>query len=213
VAKQTADIDVAIVFCNAGYMLTGFFDSMCVVLPVVAPWLMSQSPCINMSNATRFLQKKCRHPAHAPQGTSADACAHWLCRPLERQLANMECNAGSAVQITHHFLARMVGGQTISCFLRTQLEAIRLGVVVTALGCDDLMSIGPRPHLPTERHTQTAMYHAHTCQPACGCHMPPRPSACAESQGAARLLRVHLLSRCSHRVTLHGRNPKVPSVL
>jgi hypothetical protein len=28
VAKQTADIDVAIVFCNAGYMLTGFFDSM-----------------------------------------------------------------------------------------------------------------------------------------------------------------------------------------
>lgn len=31
-----------------------------------------------------------------------------LCRPLERQLANMECNAGSAVQITHHFLAQMV---------------------------------------------------------------------------------------------------------
>lgn len=29
VAKQTADIDVSIVFCNAGYMLTGFFDSMC----------------------------------------------------------------------------------------------------------------------------------------------------------------------------------------
>ena len=31
-----------------------------------------------------------------------------LCRPLDRQLANMECNAGSAVQITHHFLAQMV---------------------------------------------------------------------------------------------------------
>ena len=29
VAKETADIDVSIVFCNAGYMLTGFFDSMC----------------------------------------------------------------------------------------------------------------------------------------------------------------------------------------
>ena len=35
VAKQTADIDVAIVFCNAGYMLTGFFDSMCVGPPTV----------------------------------------------------------------------------------------------------------------------------------------------------------------------------------
>ncbi len=31
VKKQTADIDVSIVFCNAGYMLTGFFDSMCVL--------------------------------------------------------------------------------------------------------------------------------------------------------------------------------------
>lgn len=29
-------------------------------------------------------------------------------RPLEAQLANLECNAGSAVQITHHFLAQMV---------------------------------------------------------------------------------------------------------
>ncbi len=30
IQKQTEDIDVSIVFCNAGYMLTGFFDSMCV---------------------------------------------------------------------------------------------------------------------------------------------------------------------------------------
>ncbi len=29
VQQKTADIDVQIVFCNAGYMLTGFFDSMC----------------------------------------------------------------------------------------------------------------------------------------------------------------------------------------
>jgi hypothetical protein len=35
VARQTADIDVVIVFCNAGYMLTGFFDSMCAVQPIV----------------------------------------------------------------------------------------------------------------------------------------------------------------------------------
>ncbi len=30
------------------------------------------------------------------------------CRPLEAQLANMECNSTSAVQITHHFLRKMV---------------------------------------------------------------------------------------------------------
>ena len=29
-------------------------------------------------------------------------------RPLEAQLANMECNATSAVQITHHFLGKLV---------------------------------------------------------------------------------------------------------
>jgi hypothetical protein len=36
-----------------------------------------------------------------------------LRRPLERQLANMECNAGSAVQITHHFLAQMVSERVL----------------------------------------------------------------------------------------------------
>jgi hypothetical protein len=53
VAKQTADIDVAVVFCNAGYMLTGFFDSMCAVQPPAhwpgrrsSPW-MSQAACTN----------------------------------------------------------------------------------------------------------------------------------------------------------------------
>lgn len=38
VQQKTQDIDVQIVFCNAGYMLTGFFDSMC------APWHNRQPP-------------------------------------------------------------------------------------------------------------------------------------------------------------------------
>lgn len=54
--KATADIDVQLVFCNAGYILSGFFYS----------------------------------------------------RPVEAVLANIECNAVSAVAITHHFLKRMV---------------------------------------------------------------------------------------------------------
>jgi hypothetical protein len=45
-------------------------------------------------------------------------CRRLLRRPLEAQLANMECNAGSAVQITHHFLAQMVGDHQIQSCLR-----------------------------------------------------------------------------------------------
>jgi len=56
IADATSDIDVQCVFLNAGYVLTGFFDSV----------------------------------------------------PLERHMENMECNATSAVQITHLFLQRMV---------------------------------------------------------------------------------------------------------
>ena len=37
-----------------------------------------------------------------------------LCRPLEQQMANLECNAVCGVAITHHFLAKMV-----CAFLRT----------------------------------------------------------------------------------------------
>jgi len=32
VAEATQDIDVQVVFCNAGYMVTGFFHSVCVLL-------------------------------------------------------------------------------------------------------------------------------------------------------------------------------------
>ena len=65
VAAATADIDVQCVFLNAGYVVTGFFDSL----------------------------------------------------PLERHMENMECNATSAVQITHLFLQRMV-----SFFLVSNLQ-------------------------------------------------------------------------------------------
>lgn len=57
ISKATEDIDVQCIFLNAGYVLTGFFDSV----------------------------------------------------PLEKHMQNFECNAGSAVQITHLFLQRMVG--------------------------------------------------------------------------------------------------------
>lgn len=56
IAGDTADIDIQCVFLNAGYVLTGFFDS----------------------------------------------------HDVEKHMQNMECNATSAVQITHLLLQRMV---------------------------------------------------------------------------------------------------------
>lgn len=81
VQKQTADVNIQIVFCNAGYMLTGFFDSM----------------------------------------------------PLEAQLANLECNAVSAVQITHHFLAQMNRNNLRGCFVYTSSAAAAIVSPFTVL--------------------------------------------------------------------------------
>jgi hypothetical protein len=35
-------------------------------------------------------------------------CRCCMCRTIEQVAANIECNAVSAVQVTHHFLKRMV---------------------------------------------------------------------------------------------------------
>ncbi|KAF8072870.1 HSD17B12 [Scenedesmus sp. PABB004] len=67
VLKATADINVQIVFCNAGYILSGFFYA----------------------------------------------------RSIEQVQANIECNAVSAVNITHHFLQRMMDASLKGCFVFT----------------------------------------------------------------------------------------------
>jgi len=56
IKEATKDIDVQLVFNNAGYIVTGFFDQ----------------------------------------------------TTIDTQMANMECNACSAVQITHHFVSKML---------------------------------------------------------------------------------------------------------
>ncbi|WIA08978.1 hypothetical protein OEZ85_008392 [Tetradesmus obliquus] len=67
IIKATADIDVQIVFCNAGYILPGFFYT----------------------------------------------------KTIEQVQANIECNAVSAVQVTHHFLKRMMDASLKGCFVFT----------------------------------------------------------------------------------------------
>lgn len=67
IAKQTRDIDVQLVFCNAGYILPGFFHT----------------------------------------------------RSQEQVAANVECNASSAVRVTHHFLRRLLDANLPGCFVFT----------------------------------------------------------------------------------------------
>ena len=71
IKKKTEDINPTLIFCNAGYVLTGFF---------------------------------------------------WE-TPVERQLANIECNATSAVSIAHHFVGKMIKSKLKGCIVFTSSAA------------------------------------------------------------------------------------------
>jgi len=77
----TDDIDVQLVFNNAGYMLTGFFYK-----------------------------------------TS-----------LEKQMANLECNAVCAMQITHHFVGKMIDKKLSGCVVFTSSAAASMPSPFTVL--------------------------------------------------------------------------------
>lgn len=49
-----------------------------------------------------------------------------FCRPLEQQMANLECNAVCGVAITHHFLAKMASFTLTQ--LRRSLVPYKLGL-------------------------------------------------------------------------------------
>ncbi|KAG1660809.1 hypothetical protein FOA52_010233, partial [Chlamydomonas sp. UWO 241] len=71
IAKATAEIDVQLVFNNAGYLLTGFFHE----------------------------------------------------RTLEQLMLNLNCNAISGVQITHHFVREMIDKKLPGCVVFTSSAA------------------------------------------------------------------------------------------
>lgn len=71
IARATSRLTIQIFFCNAGYMLTGFFHK----------------------------------------------------TALAAQMANLECNCTSAVQITHHFLDKLIKKELPGCFVYTSSAA------------------------------------------------------------------------------------------
>ena len=58
-------------------------------------------------------------PAASHLPASATACCARRCRPVETQMANLECNAVSAVQVTHLLLGRMRAKKLRGCFVYT----------------------------------------------------------------------------------------------
>ena len=74
IARQTSDLDIQLLFCNAGYMITGFFHN----------------------------------------------------RTIEELMANLHCNAISAVQLTHHYVKRMVDKKLPGCVVFTSSAAAAL---------------------------------------------------------------------------------------
>mmetsp|Transcript_15276 Transcript_15276/g.38850 ORF Transcript_15276/g.38850 Transcript_15276/m.38850 type:complete len:217 (-) Transcript_15276:189-839(-) len=81
IQKATEKLPISLVFCNAGYMVTGFFNK----------------------------------------------------TPLDKQMANMECNATSAVQITHHFVSSMVEQKLRGCIVYTSSAAAMMPSPFTVL--------------------------------------------------------------------------------
>lgn len=77
----TDDIDVQLIFNNAGYMLTGFFHK----------------------------------------------------TPVEKQMANLECNAVCAMQITHHFAKKMIDKKLRGCIVFTSSAAAAMPSPFTVL--------------------------------------------------------------------------------
>lgn len=71
IKEVTNDIEIPIIFSNAGFLVTGFFDQ----------------------------------------------------APLGKLLANMECNATAAVNISHHFISKLVSGKRKGCVVFTSSVA------------------------------------------------------------------------------------------
>lgn len=71
IQDATKDLEIPIIFNNAGFMVTGFFDQ----------------------------------------------------APLGKLLANMECNATACVNVTHHFVSKLVAGKKKGCVVFTSSVA------------------------------------------------------------------------------------------
>lgn len=70
--------------------------------------------------------------------------------PLEKQLANLECNATAAVQITHHFLQTLIKSKQRGCFVYTSSVS---GYMPSPFSCKKIRS--PRVRSMSEVSSQS----------------------------------------------------------
>ena len=84
IEEATTDIDVQLVFCNAGYVLAGFVEKRYASqISILKSYLL---PSVDVFVDHVLL----------------------TCRTLEDLLANIECNSTSATAIAYHFCMQMV---------------------------------------------------------------------------------------------------------
>ena len=93
IVEATKDVEVQILFNNAGYVI----HVQCVVV-------------------YQSLQIRLICPRYIVTGFFDQT-------PLERQMANMECNATAAARLTHHFVSRMVAAKLRGCVVFTSSAA------------------------------------------------------------------------------------------
>lgn len=91
IENATKDIDIQLVFNNAGYLVTGFFDKTCALKATVT----LRVPPVTLR----------------------------IFSPLPRHMANVECNALAAVQVTHVFVTRMLAKKLRGCVVFTSSAA------------------------------------------------------------------------------------------
>ena len=112
-------------------------------------------------------------------GQGESLCVPLRCRPLEAQMTNLECNAVSAVQITHHFLAQMVRYRKCIPITMNNPDR-RFWAMLTAASIASIL----QSQMSVSEHG-----------PSCGA---------AEAEEAPRVLRLHIIGSGGHRVALHS---------
>ena len=101
--EATKAVGVQLVFNNAGFMLTGFFDKQCVQSHNIYRTFYRTLPTTDMS----------LYISISPS----------IARPLAKLMVNHECNATSAMQITHLFVTRMLSRNLRGCVVFTSSAA------------------------------------------------------------------------------------------
>jgi len=100
IVAATKDIEIPIIFCNAGFIVTGFLDQ----APIGTSTTTARSEHWIYNHLTMRLSQSC-----IPHSG--------------KLLTNIECNAASAVNVAHHFVKQLISSKKKGCIVFTSSVA------------------------------------------------------------------------------------------